>query len=72
MERIAELEYAMKYDPLGLPQDLREIQDGLDDHEFVEAALMIPTLQKISTNSRFMHLAQSRAQEIMQRIQRDK
>ena len=71
-ERIAQLEYSMKYDHLGLPQTLRQIQEGLDDHNFVEAALMIPTLEKISTNPHFMHLAQSRAQEIMQRIQENK
>ena len=68
-EQIAQLEYAMKYDHLSLPQALRQIQEGLDDHNYVEAALMIPTLEKISTNPRFMHLAQARAQEIMQRIQ---
>lgn len=69
MERITELEYAMKYDPLGLPQVLREIEEGMGDNDYVEAALMVPTLQKISANSRYMHLAQARAQEIMQRIQ---
>jgi hypothetical protein len=68
-DRTTQLEYAMKYDPLGLPQALLQIQVGLGDNDFVEPALMIPTLQKISTNSRFMHLAQSRAQEIVQRIQ---
>jgi hypothetical protein len=71
-ERIAQLEYAMKYDHLSLAQNLREIQEGLDDHNYVEAALMVPTLEKISTNPRFMHLAQSRAQEIMRRIQENK
>ena len=71
-DRIAQLEYSMKYDHLSLPQTLREIQEGLDDRNFVEAALMIPTLEKISTNPHFLHLAQSRAQEILQRIQEDK
>ena len=71
-ERIAQLEYAMKYDHLSLPQALRQIQDGLNDHNYVEATLMIPTLEKISTNPRFMHLAQSRAQEIVQRIRENK
>jgi hypothetical protein len=71
-ERIAQLEYAMKYDHLSLPEALRQIQEGLDDHNFVEAALMIPTLEKISTNPHFMHLAQSRAHEIVQRIQENK
>jgi hypothetical protein len=68
-ERISQLEYDMKYDPLGLPQTLLQIEEGLDDNDFVEPALMIPTLQKISTNSRFMHLAQSRAEGIVQRVQ---
>ena len=72
MERIAELQYAMKYDPLGLPQVLRDIEEGLDERNFAEAELMIPALQKISANSRFMHLAQSRAQDIVRRIQEDK
>ena len=71
-ERIVQLEYAMKYDHLSLPEALRQIQEGMDDHNFVEAALMIPTLEKISTNPRFMHVAQSRAQEIMQRIRENK
>jgi hypothetical protein len=71
-ERIAQLEYAMKYDHLSLPETLREIQEGMNDHNFVEAALLIPTLEKISSNPHFLHLAQSRAQEIKQRIQENK
>ena len=31
-EQITELEYAMKYDHLSLPQILRQIQEGLDEH----------------------------------------
>ncbi len=71
-ERIAELEFAMKYDHLSLPQDLRQIEEGLDEHNFIEAALLIPTLDKISTNPHFMHLAQARAQELVHRIQENK
>ncbi len=71
-EQIRQLEYDMKYDHLSLPEALRQIQVGLNEHNYVEGALMIPTLEKISSNPRFMHLAQSRAREIMQRIQEDK
>ena len=71
-ERIAQLEYQMKYDHLGLPESLRQIQEGMDDHSFTELPLLIPTLEKISSNSHFMHLAQSRARDIMQRIQEQK
>jgi len=71
-EQIARLEYAIKYDHLSLPQELNQIQEALDDQNYVEPALMIPTLEKISTNPRMMHLAQSRAQEIVERIQQNK
>ena len=68
-EEIAQLEYDMKYDHLGLPEILRRIQLGLADHYYVEPALLIPTLEKIAANPRFLHVAQSRAQEIMQSVQ---
>lgn len=71
-EGIKELEYDMKYDHLSLPQTLRQIQEGMNDRAFVEATLMIPTLEKISSDSRFLHLAQVRAQEIVQRIEQGK
>ena len=71
-EQIARLEYAIKYDHLSLPQELNQVQEALDDHNDIEAALMIPTLEKISTNPRMMHLAQVRAHEIVERIQQNK
>ncbi len=71
-EQIVQLEYAMKYDHLSLPEDLLQIQEAMANNDYVEAALMVPTLEKISTNSHFMHLAQARAQDIIQRIQQNK
>jgi len=71
-EQIGRLEYAIKYDRLSLPQELNQIQEALDDHNYIEPALMIPTLEKISANPRMMHLAQARAQEIVERIKGDK
>jgi hypothetical protein len=68
-ERISELEYEMKYDHLNLPQTLARIQDEMADHELVEAQLMMPALEKITNNPRYLHLAKARAQEIMQQIQ---
>jgi hypothetical protein len=41
----------------------------LDRHALVEPQLMAPTLEKIVRNPRFLHLAQARAQSILQRIQ---
>ncbi len=68
-DHIAQLDYAIKYDPLGLPQQLRQIQIEIYEHNLLETELLVPTLQKIASNPRFLHLAQSRAQEILRRIQ---
>jgi hypothetical protein len=71
-EGISQLEYEMKYDHLNLPQTLAEIQGEMADHDLVEAALMVPTLEEISSNPRFLHLARDRAQYIMRHIQNNK
>lgn len=68
-EHISELEYEMKYDPLGLSQDLLQIQIELNNQGVCDAKLLLPTLEKIAHNSRFLHLAQVRAQQIIERIQ---
>jgi len=67
-EHIVQLEYSIKYDPLSLPQQLRQIQIELNEHSLVETQLLVPTLEKITSNPRFLHLAQFRAQEILKRI----
>ncbi len=71
-ERIGQLDYAMKYDRLELPHLLGQIADGLENGYFVETELMIPTLEKISNDPRYLHLAQNRAREIEQRIHKGK
>jgi hypothetical protein len=71
-EQITQLQFEMKYDHLSLPEALLQIQLELDEHAYVEATLMLPMLEKISTDPRVMHLAQARAQEIVQRIQENK
>jgi hypothetical protein len=68
-EHISALEYEMKYDPLGLSQELLQIQIELNHQSLDEAKLMVPTLEEIAHNSRFLHLAQVRAQQIIDRIQ---
>jgi hypothetical protein len=68
-EHIAALQYSMKYDPLGLPGELRQIQMDLAGGQLVDPGLMTPLLENIARNSRFMHLAQVRAQDILQQVQ---
>jgi len=70
-EHISQLEYATKYDPLSLPGQLRQIQVELNEHALLETALLVPTLEKIASNSRFLHLAQSRAQDILDRVREE-
>lgn len=67
-EHIAALEFEMKYDPLGLSQELLQIQVELNNKSLVDPEMLIPTLEKIAHGSRFLHLAQVRAQQIIERV----
>jgi hypothetical protein len=66
---VAALHYSMKYDPLGLPKNLTEIEIDLDQGSLTDPQLMAPELKKIVENSRFLHIAQVRAQRILDRLQ---
>jgi len=68
-EHIVTLEFGMKYDPLGLPQELSQIQVELNNKSLADPEMLLPTLEKIAHGSRFLHLAQVRAQQIIERIQ---
>jgi hypothetical protein len=67
-EHIATLEFEMKYDPLALPQELLQIQIELNNKSLTEPEMLLPTLEKIAHGSRFLHLAQDRAQQLIERI----
>jgi hypothetical protein len=66
-QHIAALEFGMKYDPLSLPQELLQIQIELNKKSLADPQLLLPTLEKIVHGSRFLHLAQVRAQQIIER-----
>ena len=68
-EHISALEFGMKYDPLSLPQELLQIQIELDKKSLADPEMLLPTLEKIIHGSHFLHLAQLRAQQIIERIQ---
>ncbi len=63
------LRFAIKYDPLALPGDLLRVQVDLANKALADPQMMVPTLEEIARNPRFMHLAQARAQDILQRVQ---
>lgn len=68
-QHIVALEYEVKYDHLGLPHELLQIQIDLDNKALADPQLMVPTLDEIIKNPRFLHLAQVRAQNILDRLQ---
>ncbi len=68
-QHIAALEYASRYDHLSLPRELLQIQIDLDNKALADPQLMVPTLDEIARNPRFLHLAQVRAQNILERLQ---
>jgi hypothetical protein len=68
-QHLQALEFAIRYDHLGLPRELLQIQIDLDKKALAEPELMIPALEEIARNPRFLHLAQVRAQNILERVQ---
>jgi hypothetical protein len=67
-QHIVLLEHAIKYDPLGLPQELLLIQIDLNKGALADPELLVPALETIAHNPRFLHLAQVRAQNILRRL----
>jgi hypothetical protein len=66
---LVSLEFAMKYDHLSLPRELLQIQVDLDNRAIAEPELLVDALEQIARNSRYLHVAQVRAQNILQRVQ---
>jgi hypothetical protein len=71
-QHIGSLEFSAKYDRLGLPRELTQIEIDLNNKVLVDPQLMVPILQKIADNSEFLHIAQIRAVNILHRIHNPK
>lgn len=69
---ISALDYAMRYDHLGLPRVLTLIQIDLNNKSLLDPQLMTGALEAVAGNPNYLHLAQVRAQEILRQIQKDK
>lgn len=67
-EHLDTLRYALKYDPLGLPKELLQIQIDLEHNALADPELMVPELQEIANNPRLLHIAQVRAQDILKTV----
>jgi hypothetical protein len=66
---LVSLEYGMKYDHLSLPKELLQIQIDLENRAMADPQLLVDTLEQIAHNPRYLHVAQVRAQDILQRVQ---
>lgn len=69
-QHLGALEYSARYDRLGLPQELTQIEIDLNNNTLVDPQLLAPMLEKIAANSQFLHIAQIRAEDILRRIQK--
>lgn len=67
---VTALDYSMKYDHLGLPQELTLIQVDLSNKSLLDPQLLTGTLESIVDNPSYMHLAQVRARRILREIQK--
>ncbi|HZT71796.1 MAG TPA: hypothetical protein VFC10_18860 [Terriglobia bacterium] len=68
-EHIGALEYSARYDVLGLPRALTQVEIDLNNKALVDPELMVPILKKIAGDSQYLHIAQVRAADILRRIQ---
>ncbi len=71
-QHIGRLEFSSRYDVLGLPSALTQVEIDLDNNALVDPQLMVPILEKIAGDSQYLHIAQVRAEDIIRRIQDSK
>ncbi|MGH9358567.1 MAG: hypothetical protein ACRD1O_05265 [Terriglobia bacterium] len=65
---ITALNSDLKYDLLGLPEELTLIQNDLDNSALTDPQIMAGTLEAIAHDPRVLHFAQVRARRILQEM----
>ena len=66
---LAVLQYAVRFDRLGLATHLRYIQYDLEREAIADPQQLVPTLKQIASNTRLLNLAQSRAKRILESLE---
>lgn len=61
------LQFDLRFDKLGLDQDLRNLDDLSKDGHLEEVQVIAPILQRLATDRTVLHIAQKRAQDILRR-----
>jgi len=62
------IEHSMRYDRLGINDALMQFEADLDQRSLPEPDALLPALDKIAADSRFLNLARERARSLAQRI----
>ena len=62
------IEHSMKYDRLGINDALMQFEDDLNERNLPEPDALLPALDKIAADSRFLNLARERARSLAERI----
>jgi hypothetical protein len=65
----AELERAVRFDPLGVNKALLLFQASFDSNRVVASQQFLPILTAIAKESKFMHMARARAASLVERIE---
>lgn len=65
-EHTFKLQQAMQYDRLGVVKELNLIRVDWDQQQMLEPEILLPTLQKISSDQNLMNIARKRAAELVQ------
>lgn len=65
---LLELERVVRFDRLGVYSELLQIESEMNARDSVEPSQFVPWLEKISADSRFMHVAQERARTLLDLI----
>jgi hypothetical protein len=63
------LEHSMKYDKLGLPDQLNALQAEMNSRWLTEPEMLLPVLQKISSNSTYFNIVQRKARALILQIE---
>ena len=69
MQHQATLEYAMKYDRLNLPRELLQIKQDLANKGLADPELLVPVLEQIVQNPRYLNVAKNRAQDLLRQLE---
>jgi hypothetical protein len=62
---IQQLRSSMRYDPLGLDDELTRLQSDLASNAIAEPRALAPLLEQIASNQQFMDIARERARAIL-------